>query len=90
MSENTHRFDLWKQCSVKRTQRELSDCALHTMELLEKAAGRARELAEAFAGDTNPQVVESRIRKEAEAEMLETVLRSLRGDSVELRIVAGV
>lgn len=70
MSENTHRFDFWRQCSVKRTQRELSDCALNTMELLEKAAGRARELAE--------------------AEMLEAVLRALRGDSVELRIVAGV
>ena len=72
----------------KRTQQEVSATALATMEMVEKAMNHSRQMALSFAGETNPQIVEMRIRKEAEAEAFESVLRSLRGDSVHIRIFA--
>ncbi len=88
MTENTHKFNIWKGKMEKRTQQEVSTTALATMEMVEKAMSRSREMAQTFAGETNPQIVEMRIRKEAEAQAFESVLRSLRGDSVNLRIFA--
>ena len=89
MTENTHKYNIWKGKTEKRTRQEVSATAIATMDMVEKAMSRSREMAQAFAGETNPQIVEMRIRKEAEAQVFESVLRSLRGDSVNLRIFTG-
>lgn len=90
MNLNTHKFNIWESKTQKRTQQEISAVALTTMEMVKKAMNYSRQMAISFAGETNPQMVEMRIRKEAEAQAFESVLRSLRGDTVDIRIFAGV
>lgn len=89
MNQNTHRFDIWRGKTVKRTQKEISVNALETMELLEVSLARIDGMIDAFAGKTNPQIVETKTCLKGQRDAFEAALLALRGDKVDLRIYAG-
>lgn len=62
---------------------------LRLLYLVSKASIKAELSRQDFAGDTNPQVVEMRIRAEVARDVFDAVQQALKGDFMMLKVWAG-